>query len=83
MRRTPRKTALSISWLLALCLSVILASWGARPCHAYPPFTIETADAGGVGSYTSIQVDVGDNPQISYYDEVNGNLKYAHKSGGS
>jgi hypothetical protein len=82
----PRWAVLSRTSLFALCLGSILGTWDVRPCHAYPPFTIEVADNGGfgvdVGAYTSIKVDASNNPHISYYDRDNGNLKYAHKSGG-
>ena len=81
-----RKAARSRASLFTLCLVFMMGTWGAGPSHAYPPFTIEVADNGGfgvdVGAYTSIKVDASNNPHISYYDRDNGNLKYAHKSGG-
>jgi hypothetical protein len=34
-----------------------------------------------VGFYCSIDIDQNDKPHVSYYDELNGNLKYAKKTG--
>ena len=44
---------------------------------------IEVVDTYHVGKFNSMTVDSSGQPHISYYDEVNGNVKYAMKSGRS
>lgn len=63
---------------LVVFLSIVL-SW---PVSSGPMWVIETVDNnGGVGTYSSIDVDSKNNPHISYYDWVNKDLKYAYWDG--
>ena len=57
-------------------------AWEAPTLSFIPEFTMAaeaalTASSGGVGLYASIDVDDNDRPHISYYDEINGDLKYS------
>src|SRR5262245_14134928 len=56
-----------------------------KPGHCSPPFVIQPADNASdfVGYYGSLALDAMGNSHVSYYDEDNGNLKYARKSGGT
>ena len=41
----------------------------------------ETVDSGGrIGTYTSLALDAWEQPHISYYDDINADLKYARTS---
>jgi hypothetical protein len=47
-------------------------------------WSIETVDSSGVvGGYTSIVLDSNNRPHISYFDDTNGDLKYAKWTGSS
>lgn len=49
-----------------------------------PVWTTETVDSvGNVGEHTSITLDTNGNPHISYFDPVNGRLKYSKWTGSS
>ncbi len=41
--------------------------------------TVESGDK--VGKFTSLDLDASDSPRIAYYDELNGNLKFAYLDG--
>ncbi len=50
--------------------------------HDGDAWHIETVDAStGLGWYTSLALDAGGRPHISYYDATDGNLKYAYFDG--
>lgn len=62
--------------------------WATFPTYGYLNYGKEQANgtwqfqriqSGGVGYYSSIDVDSTNTPAISYYDSINGDLKYARK----
>lgn len=62
---------LNLVFLMMASIPVVYGNW-----------TVEIADdAAAVGRYSSLKMDRQDRPHISYYDETNGNLKYAYKTG--
>lgn len=44
-------------------------------------WNVEEVDTGGKGAYCSLVLDDNGYPAISYYDAVNGDLKFAYKNG--
>ncbi|MEK6647507.1 MAG: carboxypeptidase regulatory-like domain-containing protein [Candidatus Firestonebacteria bacterium] len=54
------------------------------PLYSYAGFRLTTLDTtGDIGKYTSIAIDRNDKVHISYYDETNGDLKYATNVSGN
>ncbi|MDD1714506.1 MAG: hypothetical protein LUQ61_04510, partial [Methanoregulaceae archaeon] len=41
---------------------------------------VETVDSGGYGEYTSMVLNAGGEPRISYYDRAHGDLRFAKNS---
>jgi hypothetical protein len=55
---------------------------GEACCTINPTWHLETVDAAGrVGEHASLAVDHRGRPHISYFDWVNADLKYAHRTG--
>ena len=66
---------------LAVSLSIIFILFNSSSTEAQWDTVRVDGASGNVGMYTSIVLDSNNNPHISYYDNTNGDLKYAYYDG--
>ena len=69
---------------LVVAVSLLAVGAFAPPARAVAPFTLEVVDASPgniVGEFSSMKVDHLGHPHVAYYDDLNGDLKYAFHDG--
>jgi len=74
-QRRTRPIAFSVAILVIVQVSLLI------PDATAAGWQVETVDVGSVGMFDSLAIDSSGRPHISYYDDNNGNLKYATKVG--
>ena len=69
--------------IVSITVCLVLSLFAGQSSADRDWYTTIVDDVGNVGEWTSIALDFQDQPHISYFDNTNANLEYAHYDGSS